>query len=66
MKLIIFIIMVCGQPDTVAIVEQNRTPYFYYSEQLQDNRAYQNDLQRKLHREDSTVIVIPDERGMCT
>lgn len=66
MKLLIIIIMVCGQPDTVAIVEQDQPPYMYHSEDLRTNPILQKDLHDKLHREDGTVIVFPDERGICT
>jgi hypothetical protein len=66
MKLIIFITMLCGQPDIIAFHEEGKKSYFYYGNDILIDPVIKQDFLSQISREDKSVLYIPDQRGTCT
>ena len=66
MELIIFIISLCGQPDLITIVEEGKQPYFYTWEDVRSNEQVYRDFAIQTSKDKATIVIIPDERGICT
>lgn len=61
-KIIIVLLMVCGQPDVVIVKQPNETPV--YTTDVY-NPAVVEDLE-KLLRHNPEVIIYEEERGTCS
>lgn len=61
MKLLIIILVTCGQPDLVMMKPQGE-PMQYAPYEKVDQRA----LKEEMETHDTEVWIVPNERGICT
>ena len=63
MKMLVVIIMLCGQPDTIIVGKPGEAPRYNYADQMtrQEIRYL-----KKLSKDPSNEVwIVPDERNQC-
>jgi len=64
MKLLIIILLTCGQPDIAIVGKPGEAPqYNYFDNMSQSEFKY---LDKKMHEKTTEIWVVPDNRGICT
>jgi len=66
MKIIMFVILVCGEPDLITWHDPNKGDYMMYWNDAKTNIEALK-FMRNVERDPSnTIIVVKDKRGVCS
>jgi hypothetical protein len=64
MSIVMFIILICGQPDIVTWYDKDG-PHALYWSQVEHDPAARNQFLQRYFDPNTQQIVVPDERGIC-